>query len=387
VRPLGLGRRSTRDRILEAVEGRHHLRSLFAGGDECQRSAAERGASIKLPRGVHTVVARGREYLYYQANRGTPSQGPRIKLPNDPHSPEFWIDLRKAQGIVQGPTVTTIDAVCDLYEVSPQFGELAKGSQRQYRRGIVYARRAWGTLPADGLRPHHVRQLLDTLAETPGIANNTLGFLRALSKWGLERGHFDHSVTEGVKPYKSDGGHKPWTAEQCAAAERHFTGMVRRAYFLARYTGQRGSDVIRLAATFIDDGGFAFAQQKTGKRVGKIWVPIDPPLAAEMATWERWPGPYLRQANGKPYAVALLERHFKEARENIPELTDATLHGLRATRVIELRQRGHETQEIEAQVGMSPQMIQHYCRFANRKMLGKAAVFSLESRRNKNAKL
>jgi integrase len=92
---------------------------------------------------------------------------------------------------------------------------------------------------------------------------------------------FPQSVTEGVKPYKSDGGHKPWTPAQCAAAEKNFTGMVRRAYFLARYTGQRGSDVVRLAETFIDDGGFRLIQKKTGR---EVWCPIDEALAAEMAT-------------------------------------------------------------------------------------------------------
>ena len=106
--------------------------------------------------------------------------------------------------------------------------------------------------------------------------------LMMLNRWRLRVApDFPQSVTEGVKPYKSDGGHKPWTPAQCAAAEKNFTGMVRRAYFLARYTGQRGSDVVRLAETFIDDGGFRLIQKKTGR---EVWCPIDEALAAEMAT-------------------------------------------------------------------------------------------------------
>jgi hypothetical protein len=69
---------------------------------------------------------------------------------------------------------------------------------------------------------------------------------------------------------------------QCAAAEKHFTGMARRAYFLGRYTGQRGSDVIRMGASMIDDGGFRLSQKKTGV---EIWCPIEEPLVAEIATW------------------------------------------------------------------------------------------------------
>ena len=342
---------------------------------------------MALPKGVHRVIARGREYFYYQANRGTPRAGARIVLPHDPHSPEFWIELRKAQGIEQTvPAVATFGMVCDLYEAWPMFSKLAPGTQAHYRHSLKTVRAAWGDLPAAGLRPVHVQALMDQLAATPGKANNILGLLWALSKWGRQRDHFPHSITEGISPYRTEGGHKPWTSTQLAAAEKHLTGMIRRAYFLARYTGQRGSDIVKLGETFIDDGGFRIRQQKTGQKIGDIWCPIEEPLAAEMATWERMPGPYLRQNHGKLYGKALLHKHFLEARERIPELADATFHGLRATRVVELRQRGATTLQIQDQVGMSPKMIDRYCRFADKKANGKAAVIALAERR-KNAGL
>lgn len=59
-------------------------------------------ATVSLPKGVHRVVSRGREYFYFQTGRGTTHVGERIKLPNDPHSPEFWQAVRQAQGI-SGP--------------------------------------------------------------------------------------------------------------------------------------------------------------------------------------------------------------------------------------------------------------------------------------------
>lgn len=163
-----------------------------------------------------------------------------------------------------------------------------------------------------------------------------------------------YSVAEGVTAYPSKGGHKPWTLEQCTAAETHLTGMIRRAYFLARYTGQRSSDVVKLGETFIDDGGFRIRQIKTGDKIGDIWCPIEDQLAAEIATWERAPGPCLRQNHGKVYSKQLLHDHFLKARETIPALAGTTFHGLRATRVVELRHRGATTLQIQDQVGMSP---------------------------------
>jgi hypothetical protein len=349
-------------------------------------SGKHQRAAVALPKGVHRVLARSREYFYFQAGRGTAFEGPRIRLPNDPQSPEFWIELRKAQGIDDGPDIITVNAVLDLYTSSTHFLEtLAKETRRKYQESIAMVRAAWGSLPAEGLRPKHARELLDQFGHVPGTGNNLLGLLRAVSNWGLERGHFGQSITEGVKPYKSKGGHKPWTMAQCAAAERHLTGMVRRAYFLARFTGQRGSDVVRLGDGFVDDGGFRLSQQKTGR---EIWCPIEDRLAAEMATWHREPGvgPYLRQNHGKLYSRKLLDKQFAEARDTIPELAGATFHGLRGTRVVELRQRGATGTQIQDQVGMSLAMVERYCRFADKKANGKASVIALAERR-KNAEL
>jgi hypothetical protein len=86
--------------------------------------------------------------------------------------------------------------------------------------------------------------------------------------------------------------------------------------------------VVRLGFTDIDDGGFSLRQRKTGR---EVWCPIVPELAAEMATWEKRPGPFLQQNNGRPYTRKLFWQHFDDARAGIPELADVTLHGLRCT--------------------------------------------------------
>ena len=53
-------------------------------------------AAVALPKGVHRVVSRGREYFYWQPGRNTASPGERVKLPSDPQSPEFWAALDPA---------------------------------------------------------------------------------------------------------------------------------------------------------------------------------------------------------------------------------------------------------------------------------------------------
>jgi integrase len=226
--------------------------------------------------------------------------------------------------------------------------------------------------------------MMDEFADRPGKANNFLTAMRALQKFARPRRHLLHSVTEGVLACAMKDGHKPWTPEQIRIASEKLTGMIRRGILLYNYTGQRGSDVVRLGFTNIDDGGFFLRQRKTGR---EVWCPIVPELAAEMATWEKRPGPFLQQDNGRPYTRKLFWRHFDEARAGIPELADVTLHGLRCTTVIRLRRLGLEVPAISDITGMSMATIERYCRFADRKTSGQAVLVRLKKRTPEEQKL
>src|SRR5262245_50746694 len=130
-------------------------------------------AGIELPRHVHRVIARAREYFFYQTGRNTRHQGPRIPLPKDPQSPEFWEALRRCQGVA-GASPDTFNALADAYILAAENGtlprKLAKSTISTYRKMLRRARKAWGELPARGLKPVHTRALLDKLASTPGVA-------------------------------------------------------------------------------------------------------------------------------------------------------------------------------------------------------------------------
>jgi len=333
---------------------------------------------IELPKGVHRVVARGREYFYWHPGRGTGNSGPRIRLPNDPTSPEFWVELRQAQGMSGATDTMTVGAVIDLYETSPKFKELASGTQSLYRRQFKVLRAGFGQWAAERLRPSHIRGIVEGMAETPSAANNFLRATSAVSSWGIARDYFSGSLVDGVEAFTTKGGHKPWTDAQVKAAHDHLTGYVRRGIMLALYTGQRGSDIVRLGWTDVDEGGFRIVQQKTGR---EVWCPIMDELAAEMATWEKTPGPFVRQDSGKPFTRKLFSKHFDAVRARIPELAGTTIHGLRATAVVRLRRAGLTTAQIQDVIGMSMAMIERYSRFADKKASGKAAVVKLAERR------
>lgn len=349
------------------------------------RRPSSRGA-ITFPKGVQRVVARGREYFYFQLGRGTEHQGERVRLPSDPHSPEFWQAVRQAQGIAGSEPTDTIGALIDAYESAwpglPR--KLAPGTQEQYRRSLGKVRKAWGDLSAESLRPSHVQALIEKIGEkTPGAANNVLDALRAMCRWACgPRELLSRDPTQGVVRFESGEGHRPWTPAQLACADRVFTGALRRGYMLARYTGQRVSDVVRLGPTDVDDGGLSLRQKKTGVQP---WCPIVPELEDEMAGWDRRPGPFLLQDNGEPFTTNRFWKAFDEVRAAHPELEGAVWHGLRANAVIRLRQLGYTALQISDSIGMSVQMVERYCRYADRKAGGKAMLLQMKEQTQDNA--
>jgi integrase len=193
-----------------------------------------------------------------------------------------------------------------------------------------------------------------------------------------------------VKPFKLNGGHRPWTDDQIKVAHEHLTGMVRRGVLLQLFTGQRGSDVVRLGPTMIDDGGFDLGwrgQIKTGERP---WCPILPELAREMETWEKRAGPFLLTERGKPFTRRYFADQFVEqkralAKQGITVLEGTTLHGLRATACVRLKRAGLSDTMIGDIVGMSVEMVERYTRFENKRESGKAALILIAERRAKAA--
>lgn len=333
-------------------------------------------AAIKLPDHVFPVTSRGKTYYYFERGRGGKSPGPRHRIEGDPYSPQFWIKYRELMGDDYAlPALTVSEAIDRMLMELRAKGTVKPQSILFYDQSSRIARKAWGDLSPSGLRPKHVETVFDSMRSKTGAANNFLSFMRAFGKWMRKNDLTMFQLTEGLSAHEAKDGHRPWTAEQLATAEAKLTGAVRRGFFLYRYTGLRGSDVVRLGPEHVVDGGFEIVTQK---REVPIFCPILPELAAEMANWEAGEGPFLRQqggrADGRPYTRKLFSKHFAAQRDTIAGLSSLTLHGLRATAVGRLRAGGVEILQICDIVGMSPAMVQRYSKYLDRRASAKAGM-------------
>jgi integrase len=289
------------------------------------------------------------------------------------------------------PATITEDCFAALVRlfVSPanaKWSKLAESTRVTWLRELSFAARpdCLGALSLQEIRPSLVQAFMDGIADRPGKQQAALTALRQLERWAIVRELLPRQITLGIEVGHSDGGHVPWTDAQVATAEQHCRPDLARVVTLAANTGQRGSDLVRMCPTDVEtyDGrpGINVTQQKTGR---KIWVPILSTLAAAMAKWERQPGPFLRRPNGRPWSRKDLSNHWERERDRNPMLIEhrtapLVLHGLRGHACVRLKRAGATAMQIADMVGMSVDMVEHYCRFSVQRENASAAVVLLE---------
>lgn len=282
---------------------------------------------------------------------------------------------------------TDFASVCRAFQASPLWAGYSWNTRDQWGRELRLIERAdtLGGLSVHVIRPALVQAFLDGLSDRPGKQAASLSVLRRVESWAIPRDLLPYPITTGVEFERSKNGHKPWTDEQVALAEARARPDLARVVTLAVNTGQRGSDLVRLCWTDLEvyNGleGFHFVQQKTGK---EMWVPVTRELAQAMATWERAPGPILRNAQGGAWIRHTLSTTWDRHRDTNPalaSLSGCVLHGLRATACQRLARAGATSRQVADMVGMSEQMVSRYLRFSVQRENASAAVHYLDRAR------
>jgi integrase len=278
----------------------------------------------------------------------------------------------------------TFAAVIKAYMASPKFDALAQRTRGSYGYLLGLAERpdTLGALSVDVIRPALVQAFLDGFADRPAQQKCAQTAIKAVEKWALVRDRLPFPITVGTQAPGGTGGHVPWTEAQVALAEKHARPHLARVITLAANTGQRGSDLVRMRWTDIEEvngrPGINVTQQKTGL---VIWVPFTQELMAAVATWERRPGFILLKEGGHPFTRQQLSDQWLRERDTRPALAPLhglVLHGLRGFAVVRLRRAGAHTGQIADMVGMSEQMVKRYSRFSRQRENALAAVYYLD---------
>lgn len=311
--------------------------------------------------------------------------------------PSEW--PKRPRKIVAG----TFAAVIRSYLNSPTFAALAKETQRNYRTLLMRAEApdALGEISVLAIRPSLVQAFLDGLSDTPGRQKCAKTALKAVERFALVRDLLPYPITTGTETIKMDGGHEPWSDEMVRLALAHARPDLARVVMLAVETGQRGSDILKMRWTDLEDQvdphtgeqrpGIHVIQKKTGVR---LWIPFTREMAAAIDAWRptrRPPFFLVLRADGTPFERGLLSWAWNHERDHKPALAPLkeaglVLHGLRSTAVVRARQRGATVLQISSMFGMSEPMVARYSRLADQREMAMAAVHHIDGTRLERAK-
>jgi integrase len=137
----------------------------------------------------------------------------------------------------------------------------------------------------------------DAVTPTPVAANHLLAVLKTLINFGILHEFCETNPCVPVPKLKTDEeGARPWPVWAYSLIDEHAREDLRRAVLLARYTGQRQSDVLRMGPGDVEDGGINVVQQKTGK---ELWVPLHDDLLGALKGWSS--APFVQTLKGEAY--------------------------------------------------------------------------------------
>lgn len=298
------------------------------------------------------------------------------------------------------PTVDTVFARNSFgrlirdYLTSPKFRGYAASTQQMWGAKLWEAARpdVLGRTGVDKIRPSLIQAFLDRFIQNPSSQAVAYAAIKQLEGWAIVRDRLPRAITTGCEVEDFDGGHIPWTNEQVAIGERYAPQHLSRIITMACNTGQRGSDIVRMRWTDIENyngrSGILVTQKKTNN---VTWVPFTQGLSEAMARWERRPGFIFLRGDGMPWAERKeLSKAWERERDSnadlaplrdIPfkgKLKDLVLHGLRGTACVRLLRAGANTRQISDMIGMSEEMVRRYTRFSEQKQNAIAAVIHLD---------
>jgi integrase len=328
-----------------------------------------------LPRDVQRVVKpSGKAYYYYAPRRGSVRAGKRIALGSNTADPEFWRRLREASTPAAARDGTLSELIAE-YRAHKEFADLRPASKRVYAHFFDRLAASGGDRPVAAMTRRDIYALLDQMSCTPVAANLMLTVLRTLLEFGVPRGYRDDNPAIGVKKLKiEDSGHRPWPEDGYAYVINHAPTHLRRLAFLGRATGQRVSDLIKMRPADLENDGI-------NVRIGKLrdkphFVPLTVTQMTEIRSWGVRDLEFFISVprSGKRYSPNALNKSWNKWREaaSIRDLK-MTIHGLRATKIADLRSTGTEDGAIADEIGMSVKMVSRYLRFADKAASARAS--------------
>lgn len=298
-----------------------------------------------------------RHYVY--AWRG----GPQILTVDGPKptvTRELLDAQYKARETSYGRDPDTIDALIRAYEADPKYANLRKSTKKDYRLWLTRISQRFGETPTEAFADWRMRGDVTTWrnewADKPRTADKATVMMVTLLNWGVENGKLERHFCHGIGLLHSvDKSEEIWEDRHWEAVKalKDFPPHVMRALRLARFTGLRLGDLVRLDWRQVFDKQITV--EKTRKRGGRAVIPIVPELRELLNEIGRptiptddTPCPVLLNSRCAGWTESGLETVWQRRK---PEGFDRTIHDLRGTYVTFLATKGLTDEQIARIIG------------------------------------
>lgn len=326
----------------------------------------------------------------------------RSPLPGEPGSAEFMAAYQAAHAATRdkGEERTkpgTVDELIVGFYKSNAWNELDALTHKTYRSILDRFRKAYGHLPAKGLKVRHAAQIVDKGKDTPGATRNLIKRLRTVWKWGLKRELVTENPWTIVDLPKEGAGFRAWTDDDIAKFEQRWPvgSKERLALALLLYTLVRRSDVVllgpqhRKTIMLVVDGEakpvdvMRLTQTKGSRKKGEDAVELVIPLHPELKTvLDATPVEnltYLMTEWGKPFSGDGFTDWFGERAQMAGLPAGSTPHGLRKAGSRRLAEAGCTPHEIQGVSGhRTLAEVERYTRSVRQTDLAVRAIAKLE---------
>ncbi len=312
--------------------------------------------------------------------------GPRIPLPITIGSSEFNTAYQAALAGQLRPTrerharaaAGTIDALITHYKRSAAYIGLRATTKTGYVSRIEAIRIQHGQRTVAGLTRERIFGILQPYADRPGAALSILKMLRILIRHAINIGWLNHDPSLGIKRPKIQRI-RSWTEGEIETYRKRWPlGTKQRlAFELFLNTGQRRSDVVRMAWSHVSDNKIAVTQQKTGR---PLRIRLHHDLLSALASVKRTHISILTTKYGKPFTVEGFSQWMRDAIKDASLPLACQPHGLRKAAGRRLAEAGATTKEIMAILGhITLSEAERYTEEANQENLAEQAVIKLEA--------
>ena len=324
----------------------------------------------------------GKVRVYFRKDRG-----PRIALPDaigtDAFNTAYQQALMGEIGPIRDRVIRaqpgTIAALIASYVKSANYINLRETTKTGYATRIEVLRVQHGHRTVAGLSRERINTgILQPYADRPGAALSILKMLRVLIRHAIDIGWLKYDPSLGIKRPKIQRI-RSWTEDEIDQFRKTWSlGTKQRlAFELFLNSGQRRSDVVRMAWSHITDANkIAVVQQKTGRR---LLIPLHQDLARVLASMKREHLAILTTAYGKPFSVDGFSQWMRDAISEAGLPLACQPHGLRKATGRRLAEAGATAKMIMSVLGHTTLAeAERYTEEADQVGLAEDAVIRLE---------